>query len=94
VVTDLPYPVVAIVPGVGFDERGVRLGRGLGFYDRALNELRRNGETHVVGVAFEPQIVSQLPYDVWDEAVDVVVSELRVIAGSGTPGPREASACS
>ena len=94
VAADLQYPVVALVPGVGFDERCVRLGRGRGFYDRALVELRRNDETRAVGIAFEPQIVQELPHDAWDQSVDIVVSESRVLAASGTPAKRESSACS
>lgn len=74
----LSYPVFAIVPGVGFDLSGVRLGRGGGFYDRALAALRRAGSVRAVGVAFECQIVSKLPHDPWDQGVDVVVSERRV----------------
>lgn len=75
----LEYPVIAIVPGVGFDERGVRLGRGRSFYDRALGELRSVGQTVAVGLAFRCQIVSRLPRDPWDESVDFVVSEDGVI---------------
>jgi 5-formyltetrahydrofolate cyclo-ligase len=74
----LPLPVVAVVPGVGFDPHGVRLGRGGGFYDRALHILRAHGAVLVVGVAFELQIVSRLPRDPWDQLVDVIVTEERV----------------
>src|SRR5687768_2826080 len=35
-VDDVQFPAVVLVPGVGFDETGMRLGRGGGFYDRAL----------------------------------------------------------
>ena len=76
----LEYPVLAIVPGVGFDVRGIRLGRGRGFYDRALAELRGQGAVHAVGLAFECQIVRDLPSDVWDECVDFVASEKRILA--------------
>jgi len=76
----LSYPVFAIVPGVGFDLLGVRLGRGAGFYDRALAALRQAGSVRAVGVAFECQIVPELPHDPWDQGVDIVVSERRVLA--------------
>jgi 5-formyltetrahydrofolate cyclo-ligase len=73
-------PVFVIVPGVGFDADGGRLGRGLGFYDRALRALRATAdEITVVGVAFDCQIVPELPRDPWDEHVDLVVTETRVI---------------
>lgn len=90
----LQYPVLVLVPGVGFDHSCVRLGRGLGFYDRALSALRRSGPTRAVGMAFEPQIVPRLPKDSWDETVDLVVSEARVIEFEGGKRLREVSACS
>lgn len=75
----LVFPVVAIVPGVGFDRRGTRLGRGGGFYDRALADLRALGAVTAIGLAYEVQIVEALPRDVWDEGVDIVVSEDRTV---------------
>lgn len=83
--TTFSYPVVAVVPGVGFDFFGTRLGRGSGFYDRVIARLRRAGQVAVVGVAFDCQIVPELPRDAWDEAVDLVVSESRVV-GAATAG--------
>jgi 5-formyltetrahydrofolate cyclo-ligase len=73
-------PIVAIVPGVGFDLEGVRLGRGRGFYDRALAGLRSIRPLVAVGVAFEAQVVRRLPYDPWDQPLDLVVTERRCIA--------------
>jgi 5-formyltetrahydrofolate cyclo-ligase len=78
----LAYPILAIVPGVGFDRFGMRLGRGGGFYDRALTALRNAGVIQVVGLAFEGQIVPLLPSDTWDEPVDLVASENRILAPS------------
>jgi len=75
---ELAYPVVVIVPGVGFDRTGMRLGRGTGFYDRALAELREAGPVHAIGLAFECQIAACLPSDSWDQRVDLVASEARV----------------
>lgn len=73
------FPALALVPGVGFDQSGTRLGRGQGFYDRALAALRRTGDLCVVGLAFECQIVPELPSDPWDQAMDYVITESRVI---------------
>ena len=80
----LRYPVLAIVPGVGFDLSGNRLGRGGGFYDRALAGLRSAGRVQVIGAAFECQIVPVLPHDPWDQGVDAVVSDRRVVHPSRT----------
>jgi 5-formyltetrahydrofolate cyclo-ligase len=72
-------PVFALVPGVGFDLRGVRLGRGGGFYDRALATLRGSGPVLTVGLAFEVQVVERLPRESWDQPVDLLATERRVI---------------
>lgn len=77
---------VWIVPGVAFDERGGRLGRGGGWFDRLL---AASGAARV-GIAFEFQIVGAVPADPWDAAVDVIVTERRTrTANSGRTRPRE-----
>ena len=48
-------PEVLIVPLVGFDARGYRLGYGGGFYDRTLEGLRAKRPTFAVGFAFDAQ---------------------------------------
>jgi 5-formyltetrahydrofolate cyclo-ligase len=58
-----PIPVnlidLVIVPGLGFTETGYRIGRGMGFYDRFLAQNDFVGVS--CGLAFEEQIVPQLP---------------------------------
>jgi 5-formyltetrahydrofolate cyclo-ligase len=72
-------PLCVIVPGVGFDARGFRLGRGGGLYDRALVALRAAHTIHAVGLAYEMQVVPELPVAAWDQPVDLVVTEDRVL---------------
>mgnify|MGYP000555655115 CR=1 FL=1 len=67
---------VVLVPGVAFDHRGVRLGRGGGHYDRALAQLRHGVR---VGLAFEIQLAPELPRDPWDVLMDCIVTEARVL---------------
>jgi 5-formyltetrahydrofolate cyclo-ligase len=62
-----------LVPGVGFDLAGRRLGRGKGFYDRLLAEVRG----HKCGVAFDAQIVAQLPEEPHDVRVDSIATPTR-----------------
>lgn len=76
-------PVLVLVPGLGFDVAGTRLGRGAGFYDRALAELRAECALVAVGLAFEAQIVPDLPADPWDQPVDFIATEARVIVPTG-----------
>lgn len=68
---------VAIIPLVGFDKRGYRLGYGGGFYDRFLSE-----NMHMVGVrvgiAYECQMVEFLPVEVHDVKLDIVVTERQI----------------
>jgi len=68
--------VLFLVPGLAFDPRGVRLGRGGGWYDRAL--ARHPGGTRI-GLAYEFQVVPHLPEATWDVRVDAVVTERRIL---------------
>lgn len=61
----------AIVPGVAYDRSNNRLGRGGGYYDRLIPQLR----CRTVAPAFSFQIFDEVPMDSWDRPVDVVVTE-------------------
>ena len=71
--------IMVLVPGVAFDESRWRLGRGGGFYDRSLAALRARGPVCAVGLAYEVQIVAELPHEVWDQPMDLVATERRLI---------------
>ncbi len=62
-----------LVPGVAFDLDGRRLGRGGGFYDRALGALPRS--VRRVGVCFDAQLTERVPVGTHDAAVDAIVTE-------------------
>ena len=63
---------LVIVPGIAFDHKNNRLGRGGGYYDRFLSELPPN--IPVVGLAFDFQIVDDLPsQEVHDKPVSCVL---------------------
>lgn len=64
-----------IVPGVGFDHKGHRLGQGGGYYDWLLT--RTNATS--IGLAFEFQIKKTIPVEPHDQQVDFIVTEKRVI---------------
>ncbi|MBE0604570.1 MAG: 5-formyltetrahydrofolate cyclo-ligase, partial [Deltaproteobacteria bacterium] len=55
---------LVLVPGVAFDRKGNRLGRGLGYYDRFLARLP--GDVLRVGLAYSDQVVPEVPVDEWD----------------------------
>ncbi len=60
-----------LVPGLGFDPKGIRLGKGKGHYDRAL----RNFQGELVGVSFSNLIVPELPEDPWDVRMQWLATE-------------------
>ena len=68
-------PQVLIVPLVGFDTRGFRLGYGGGFYDRTLMALRAAGPVMAIGFAFAAQAIEALPLDEYDQRLDMLVTE-------------------
>lgn len=68
-------PQVVIVPLVGFDARGYRLGYGGGFYDRTLAGLRARHDVLAVGFAFDAQELPEVPIDAYDQRLDVIVTE-------------------
>ena len=63
---------LALVPGVAFDERGGRLGRGGGAWDRALADARG---AVVFGVGYELQIIARVPREAHDRAMDALLTE-------------------
>lgn len=69
------YPVeeieMIVVPGVAFDRKGARLGRGKGFYDRLL----KTAKAMKIGVGYEFQLLDQLPSEPHDVAMDMVITE-------------------
>ena len=75
-----PMPVslidLVIVPGLGFDACGNRLGRGRGIYDRFLANPESRGTA--CALAFEQQFVPQLPTGPLDRPVDLLVTDTQV----------------
>lgn len=59
-----------VVPGVAYDRKGNRLGRGKGFYDRLLSTTKATK----IGVGFEFQIVGEIPSEPHDVPVDIIIS--------------------
>jgi 5-formyltetrahydrofolate cyclo-ligase len=78
---DLNRLDLALVPGLGFDAAGRRLGRGGGYYDRLLSRV---GGVKC-GVAFDEQLVGQIPAEPHDIQVNFVLTPSRWLQTSGTP---------
>ncbi len=83
-----------LLPVVGFDAEGNRLGMGAGFYDRALRGRRRPGSgwrrPRLIGIAFACQQVPHIEPSSWDVPLDLIVTEARIIRPARhAPGLRE-----
>jgi 5-formyltetrahydrofolate cyclo-ligase len=74
--------MVVFVPGVAFDVRGNRLGRGKGWYDRLLE---KSGRATFVALAYDFQIVDAVPSEDWDQRVHYLITERRIIDCGSMP---------
>jgi 5-formyltetrahydrofolate cyclo-ligase len=63
---------LAIVPGMAFDKKGNRLGRGRGFYDRTLPKL---AEAYKIGLCFPFQFLESIPCETYDIKMDAVLCD-------------------
>ncbi len=72
---------LVIVPGIGFDYKGNRLGFGRGCYDRFLQEMP--SRIPRIGLAFDLQMVKELPHYPWDKKMDLIITEERIIRTKG-----------
>ncbi|MEQ3639487.1 MAG: 5-formyltetrahydrofolate cyclo-ligase [Alteromonas sp.] len=69
-----------LMPLVGFDNKGNRLGMGGGYYDRTLAFTRFTQQSPIlIGIAHDEQEVDTLPYASWDIPLDVIVTPKRVL---------------
>lgn len=64
-----------ISPGIAFDKKGFRLGYGGGYYDRYLVDFVKP----TISMAFEVQIVENLPVDAYDLPICKIVTEEQII---------------
>jgi 5-formyltetrahydrofolate cyclo-ligase len=64
-----------LLPLLGFDARGRRLGNGGGYYDRALAATRNVRRPLLVGYAYAAQEIAAVPAEPWDVRLDAAVTE-------------------
>ncbi len=72
---------LVLMPVVGFDEMGHRIGMGGGYYDRSLEFLQHRHfwrKPHVIGLAYDFQKITALPRDSWDVALNAIVTDQAV----------------
>lgn len=63
---------LVVVPGIAFDKKSNRLGRGEGYYDKFLSEVPRG--IPLIGLAFNFQLVDRLPRLAHDLPVDKIIT--------------------
>ena len=67
---------VALIPGLGFTLSGHRMGFGRGYYDKWFAQNKVN---HKIALAFEAQLVDEIPIEDTDVLMEKIVTEQRVI---------------
>lgn len=70
---------LALIPGVSFDRKGNRLGRGKGYYDRLLPRL----SSYNIGICFEFQLSEEIPTEAFDRPMDEVWTESGCVCVNG-----------
>lgn len=78
------YPDMMLMPLVGFDRLGHRLGQGGGYYDRTVQQHRGLKKIMAVGVAYAAQESPSIPFDEADALLDAVITEKEYIDISKT----------
>jgi 5-formyltetrahydrofolate cyclo-ligase len=74
-ILDLHDVSVVLLPAIGFDRSGNRLGRGNGGYDRWLTELKKVNPTALIwGIALEHQLTESVPTEAHDQKVDAIMT--------------------
>jgi 5-formyltetrahydrofolate cyclo-ligase len=63
---------VIIVPGVVFDKKGGRMGRGGGYYDRLLRKAKK---VIKIGLCFREQVIGKVPMNARDVRMDRVITD-------------------
>jgi 5-formyltetrahydrofolate cyclo-ligase len=66
-------PDVVLMPLLGFDKRGTRLGYGGGYYDRTLERLSKR--PRLIGIAYAAQEIEDIPREAHDIPLDTVITE-------------------
>lgn len=81
---------VIVVPALAVDPRGHRIGYGAGYYDRTLPAYAPPAKTVIV--AFDWQLVAEVPMTEGDVACDWVVTDARVLEATKADGIESPSA--
>lgn len=70
-ILDYKFVNLVVIPGVAFDRKMNRMGRGKGYYDKFLTQVK----APKVGICFDFQLLDIVPFDDLDVKMDYIVSE-------------------
>ncbi|MCD8260245.1 MAG: 5-formyltetrahydrofolate cyclo-ligase [Bacteroides sp.] len=76
--TDYEKIDLALIPGVAFDRKGNRLGRGKGYYDRILPYISATK----TGICFSFQLLDEIPREPFDVPMDFILTEKELLTCS------------
>ena len=68
--TDYDKIDLVVVPGLGFDLNGNRLGRGKGYYDKLLAKI----PAPTIAICYPCQLVQSVPHEEWDIRIDRIIT--------------------
>lgn len=68
---------MVVIPGLAFDRRGFRVGRGRGFYDRFL--AQRDFQGLRCALCFHEQLIAEVPCEPHDAPMDLIVTDQEVV---------------
>ncbi len=68
-------PDLILLPLLGFDLKGNRIGMGGGYYDRYLSKFTGNNTPRLIGLAFNNQQVESIPSEKFDIPIDCILTE-------------------
>ena len=72
-------PDLLLIPLVGFDRHGTRLGQGAGYYDRTLVRLRGQKAVTAIGIGYAVQELPEIPTGPYDQPLDAVLTEAGLV---------------
>jgi len=72
-------PDILLIPLLGFDRMGNRIGYGKGYYDRTLEQLRMRHDITAIGLAYAEQEVEQINAQPHDQRLNIIVTPRETI---------------
>ena len=73
------YPDILLVPLVAFDKNLNRLGYGAGYYDRLIQSLKKRKNIISIGLAFDFQELNLIPTTKYDQKLDYIVTNKKIL---------------